>query len=67
MTAGPPHPLVSVIVPAWNAERTLAETLQSAAGQTHRDLEIIIVDDGSTDRTAARSPRTSARPIRARG
>lgn len=46
-----PHPLVSVIVPAWNAEQTLAETLQSAAAQTHRDLEILIVDDGSTDRT----------------
>ena len=61
-----PHPLVSVIVPAWNAERTLGETLHSAAGQTHRDLEIIIVDDGSTDDTAAIAA-DFAHPIPARG
>ena len=46
------RPLVSVVVPAWNAEKTLGETLQSVAGQTCRDIEILIVDDGSTDRTA---------------
>lgn len=46
------EPLVSVIVPAWNAEVTLAETLRSVAAQTHRNLEIIIVDDASTDSTA---------------
>jgi len=45
-------PLVSVVVPAWNAERTLAETLKSVAAQTYRELEILIVDDGSTDATA---------------
>jgi glycosyltransferase involved in cell wall biosynthesis len=44
--------LVSVIVPAWNSERTLLQTLQSAAAQTHANLEILIIDDGSTDRTA---------------
>jgi glycosyltransferase involved in cell wall biosynthesis len=44
--------LVSVIVPAYNAADTLAQTLHSARAQTHRDLEIILVDDGSTDRTA---------------
>lgn len=48
----PAGPLVSVIIPAWNAEATLAETLGSAAAQTHRNLEILIVDDGSTDSTA---------------
>jgi glycosyltransferase involved in cell wall biosynthesis len=45
--------LVSVIVPAFNAERTLAETLRSVAHQSHKCLEILIVDDGSTDATAA--------------
>jgi len=43
---------VSVIIPAFNAERTLAATLASAQAQTLRDLEILVVDDGSSDRTA---------------
>lgn len=46
-------PCVSVIVPAFNAEATLAETLHSVLGQAHRDLEILVVDDGSSDGTAA--------------
>jgi hypothetical protein len=45
-------PLVTVVVPAFNAERTLAPTLRSVAAQDHRNLEILIVDDGSTDQTA---------------
>jgi glycosyltransferase involved in cell wall biosynthesis len=46
------RPLVSVIVAAYNAEATLAETLRSALAQSYRPVEIILVDDGSTDRTA---------------
>jgi glycosyltransferase involved in cell wall biosynthesis len=46
-------PLVSVIIPAYNAERFLSTTLASARRQTHKNLEIIVVDDGSTDSTAA--------------
>ncbi|MGD9614508.1 MAG: glycosyltransferase family 2 protein [Alphaproteobacteria bacterium] len=44
-------PRVTVIIPAYNAEATIGETLASAAGQTWRDLEIIVVDDGSQDTT----------------
>jgi hypothetical protein len=44
--------LVSVIIPAFNAASTLGDTLESVRGQTHRRLEIIVVDDGSHDRTA---------------
>jgi len=44
-------PKISVIIPAYNAERTLQETLESVQNQTLADIEIIIINDGSTDRT----------------
>ena len=44
-------PLVSILIPAYNAERWIAETMQSALGQTWPNKEIILVDDGSTDQT----------------
>lgn len=43
--------LVSVIMPAYNAEKTIEMSLRSIMNQSFRDLEIIVVDDGSTDRT----------------
>jgi glycosyltransferase involved in cell wall biosynthesis len=59
-------PLVSVIVPAWNAAGTLRQTLESAAAQTHRNLEILIVDDGSTDATGDIAGQFCASDSRAR-
>ncbi len=50
--AGPESPLVSCIVPAYNSEPYLAEALDSIHAQTHRSLDVIVVDDGSTDGTA---------------
>ncbi len=45
-------PLVSILMPAYNAEEWIAESLQSAVAQTWGRKEIIVVDDGSRDRTA---------------
>jgi glycosyltransferase involved in cell wall biosynthesis len=45
-------PLISVILPAFNAESSILETVASVRGQTFRDLEILVIDDGSTDGTA---------------
>ncbi|MGA8586418.1 MAG: glycosyltransferase family A protein, partial [Roseiarcus sp.] len=53
------EPLVSVLIPAYNAASTLAETLASVCGQTHRNLDIIVVDDGSADDTFALASRLS--------
>jgi GT2 family glycosyltransferase len=52
---GPAFPceaLVSVAIPVYNAQATLAQTLDSVLAQTHRNLDIVVVDDGSTDGTA---------------
>jgi glycosyltransferase involved in cell wall biosynthesis len=43
--------LISVIIPAYNAERFIGRTLSSALNQTFKDIEVIVVNDGSTDKT----------------
>jgi len=58
------EPLVSILIPTYNGERFLRNTLRSASVQTHRNIEIIVGDDASTDSTpqilaaaAANDPR----------
>ena len=47
-------PLVSVVIPSYNRSSLLMQTLASVRGQTFRDFEVLVVDDGSTDDTATR-------------
>ena len=59
-------PRFSVIVPAHDAERTLAGALASASTQTLRDIEILCVDDGSMDGTGVALAAFAARDARVR-
>lgn len=45
-------PAVSVVIPVFDGERHVGEAIDSALAQTHRPLEVVVVDDGSTDRSA---------------
>lgn len=55
---------VSILIPAYNAEKTLGATLESALGQTWPSTEIIVVDDGSKDGTARVARRFAERGVK---
>ena len=59
-------PTVSVLMPVYNAEPYLAEAVESILGQTFADFELLIVDDGSTDRSRGMLERYAARDGRIR-
>src|SRR6516165_8868413 len=58
------QPLVSILVPAYNAEHWIADTLESAVGQTWPRKEIIVVDDGSTDGTGEVARRFASKNVK---
>ena len=59
-------PKISVLMPCYNREHTLEETLESIAAQSLEDYEVVAVDDGSTDETAAILARWEAKDARFR-
>ena len=59
--------LVSIIIPAYNAERWLSETIRSALNQTWPHKEIIIVDDGSTDNTLTTAKQFESKIVKVVG
>ncbi len=60
------YKIISVIIPAYNVEEYLERTLKSVREQSYRDLEIIIVDDGSTDSTGRIADRAAEEDKRIR-
>jgi glycosyltransferase involved in cell wall biosynthesis len=58
------EPLVSILIPAFNAQEWIADTIRSAIKQTWARKEIIVVDDGSTDQTAAIARQFEADGVR---
>ncbi len=59
----PRMPLVSILIPAYNADQWIADTIRSAQAQTWERKEIIVVDDGSTDGTLATSRRFQSESV----
>lgn len=58
-TTSASNPIVSVVIPAYNAQATIADTIRSVRAQTEKNWELIIVDDGSTDATLSMVGRFS--------
>jgi GT2 family glycosyltransferase len=57
------HPLVSILIPAYNAEEWIADTIRSAIAQTWPRTEIIVVDDGSRDQTIAVAQQFASKSV----
>ena len=58
------NPLISIIVPCYNVEKYLAECVDSLIAQSYQNLEILLIDDGATDRTAEIAKDYAAKYIR---
>ena len=58
------NPLISVIIPVYNYDRYLGEAIESVLSQTYQHLEVIVVDDGSTDQSGDVAKRFADRGVR---
>ena len=58
---------VSIIIPVYQTEDYIEECVRSYLAQTHEDLEVLLIDDGSTDGTEASAKRETAAFRRRRG
>src|SRR5262245_216407 len=56
-------PLISILMPAYNAQKWIADALESAVNQTWARKEVIVVDDGSSDRTLAIARRYASKSV----
>src|ERR1700722_5430389 len=56
-------PLVSILIPAYNAQEWIVDTIRSAIAQTWQRKEIIVVDDGSSDGTAIVAQRFASKEV----
>jgi len=61
-----PPPFISVLIPAYNEERVIAATLRSVLASAYPAFEVLVIDDGSTDRTAAAAGALAAQDPRVR-
>ena len=64
MTTDREKPTVSVVIPAYNAEKTIERLLNCVLNQTWQALQVILVDDGSEDRTAEIAEKTAQKDLR---
>jgi len=61
------HPLVSIVIPTYNSEKTLPLTLESIRRQTYRNIEVIVVDNYSTNKTVEIAKHYGAKVIQVHG
>jgi glycosyltransferase involved in cell wall biosynthesis len=60
------QPLVSILIPAYNAAASIGDTLRSVLEQSYSEIEVVVVDDGSTDETAEISAKVATADTRVR-